>query len=262
MKYRMQLLRTMGFVLTPLLLASACTESGPNAAMSNVAVSFSTQSTQNPTQAPEFGGMLSSVLSDTVTDNSGNTLIVTSAEVVLREIELKRLETADCDVEPEPEGCEEFEVGPVLVDLPLSPGVRRQVAIDLDPGTYTRIDFEVHKVSGDEEDAVFVAAHPDFENLSIRVRGSFNGNDFEFTSDLDVEQEIQLIPNLVVDADNPAATNVTIQVDVNTWFRNGSGALIDPATGNKGGANESEIKENIKVSFKAFEDEDEDGEED
>jgi hypothetical protein len=50
-------------------------------------------------------------------------------------------------------------------------------------------------------------------------------------------------------------------VDVSTWFRSATGALIDPATANKGGLNESEVTENIKDSFKAFEDEDRDGDE-
>jgi hypothetical protein len=35
--------------------------------------------------------------------------------------------------------------------------------------------------------------------------------------------------------------------------------LVDPNTANKGGQNESVVKENIKTSFKAFEDEDRDG---
>jgi len=38
--------------------------------------------------------------------------------------------------------------------------------------------------------------------------------------------------------------------------------LIDPATANKGGANENLVKENIKRSMKAFEDKDRDGNED
>jgi hypothetical protein len=37
---------------------------------------------------------------------------------------------------------------------------------------------------------------------------------------------------------------------------------VDPATGNKGGANESLVKENIKQSIEAFEDENHDGHDD
>ena len=35
--------------------------------------------------------------------------------------------------------------------------------------------------------------------------------------------------------------------------------LVDPATANKGGANEGIVKENIKQSVEAFEDDDSDG---
>jgi hypothetical protein len=196
------------------------------------------------------------MLSDTIAEN-GDTLIITSAEVVLREIELKALETADCDVDPEPAGCEDIEFGPVLVDLPLDPGAEQRFEVDLPAGTYQRIDFEVHKVTNDEEDAAFRAAHPDFVGLSIRVRGTFNGSAFEYVTDLDVEQELTLSPPLVVD--EAVSTNVTIRVDLATWFRNAAGTLVDPDTGNKGKPNESIIKNNIQKSFQAFEDEDGDG---
>ena len=44
-----------------------------------------------------------------------------------------------------------------------------------------------------------------------------------------------------------------------SWFRDGSGALVEPTSANKGGLNEGLVKENIKNSIDAFEDEDEDG---
>jgi hypothetical protein len=50
-------------------------------------------------------------------------------------------------------------------------------------------------------------------------------------------------------------------VDLSTWFRDGAGALVDPASANQGGENESIVKENVKTSLKAFEDDDRDGDE-
>ena len=236
---------------------TGCSDTTEVALRGGVAVSFATQSPSAGTPAPSFSRV--AAMDDTLVVGT-DTLILTSVEVVLREIELKRAETADCDVEPEPEGCEEVEVGPVLVDLPLEAGADSTFAIDAPAGTYSRIDFEVHKVSsGDPGDAAFLQAHPAFEDLSIRVQGTFNGQTFTFETDLDVEQELSLAPPMVVD--ETTATNVTVRVDVSTWFRSVTGALIDPATGNKGGQNESEVKETIKDSFKAFEDEDRDGDE-
>jgi hypothetical protein len=77
-----------------------------------------------------------------------------------------------------------------------------------------------------------------------------------------VEQEFDLSPPLTVGADAAAATNVTIMVDVDAWFRDLSGTLVSPQDGNKGGQHESLVKENIKQSIEAFEDHDSDGEPD
>jgi hypothetical protein len=66
-------------------------------------------------------------------------------------------------------------------------------------------------------------------------------------------------PPLVVDASG-AATNLTIRLDITTWFLNtGTGALIEPGTANPGGANESVGNQNIKRSVQAFEDRNRDG---
>ena len=48
-----------------------------------------------------------------------DTVIVRSAELVLRKIELKRVEAAACDDIAGNDDCEEFETGPTLVTLPL-----------------------------------------------------------------------------------------------------------------------------------------------
>jgi hypothetical protein len=189
-------------------------------------------------------------------------LVITKAEVVLREIELKRVEIVNCDVVPEPEGCEEFEVGPVLIDVPVDGTTATEVAIDIEPGLYDELEFEIHKVSGsDEEDAVFVAAHPQMADLSIRVEGTFDGVPFTFTTDLDVEQEHDLVPAIEI-TENTGSSNVTVSLGLSQWFLDAGGNVLDPNTGNKGGENESLIKENIKQAIEAFEDKDRDGEED
>jgi hypothetical protein len=190
------------------------------------------------------------------------TLVITKAEVVLREIELKRVEVVDCDVEPEPDGCEKFEVGPVLIDVPLDGTTATAVAIDIDPGLYDELEFDIHKVSGDdEEDAMFVATYPHMADLSIRVEGTFDGVPFTFTTDLNVEQEYDLIPALEI-TENTGSSNVTVSLGLAQWFLDAGGNVVNPDTGNKGGENESLIKENIKQAIEAFEDNDRDGEED
>jgi hypothetical protein len=249
MRYHAKLTALIG-----LLAASACADPTPLALRGGVAVSFSTRAPAPP-PAP-IGFAPRAMLDDTIVQGT-DTLIITRARIVLREIELKRLETIDCTGDSIV-GCEEVELGPVLVDLPLDVGAQQQFDIEIPTGTYSRIDFEIHKVGdSDPADLAFRQAHPEFTDISMRVEGTFNSQAFLFVSDLDVEQELDLVPALVVDS--TTNTNVTIFVDLDAWFRSASGTLVDPATANKGGQNEGLVKENIKQSLKAFEDPDRDG---
>jgi hypothetical protein len=131
-----------------------------------------------------------------------------------------------------------------------------------DTGTYDEIEFELHKVSNDDpEDADFRDAYPDMVGKTIRIQGSYNGQPFTYENDIDDEQEYDLVPPVVVD-EMTMQVNVTIRIDIDAWFRDGSGSLVNPQSANKGGANESLVNENIKHSFEAFEDDDHDGEDD
>lgn len=236
-------------VVLPLLAALACvatTDQGRNA---SVQVSFATQAeAASPSRQPSFGA---AQVGDTAI--GGDTLRYSSVEIVLQEVELKRVETPTCSPGGEDDPCEEFQTGPALVSLPLTPGAERTFALDtVPPGTYSEIRFEVHKAEGtDPADQAFLAAHPDFAGISIRIRGTFNGQAFEYTTTLDVEQQLTLAPQLVVT--QGTSTNVTVFVDVGGWFVN-NGVLMDPAS-----ADRSVVEENIKRSFGAFEDRDHSG---
>jgi hypothetical protein len=194
----------------------------------------------------------------TYTDGAGNTLIIDQVELVLRQIELERVGENACAV-PGDDRCEGLELGPILLDLPLGAGAVSQFTVTADTGTYGKVEFEIHKASS-SDDADFVAAHPEFVDRSIRVSGTYNGTPFTFWSDLDLEQEIELVPPLVVGEGGGA--DLTLFVNLDSWFRTGSGDLIDPATANKGQPSEGVVKQNIQDGMEAFEDGDRDGAED
>jgi len=191
-----------------------------------------------------------------------DTIILRSVEVVLREIELERVEVVECDSISGNGDCEKFETGPVLVTLPLgSAATVTEVAIDAAPGRYNELEFDIHKPD-EVDDAAFIAAHAAFADVSIRVTGTFSQggtrSDFTYTTDLNEEQEIALDPPLTVS--EGATTNVTLRLDVSTWFLSGAAdALVDPATANKGGTNENLVRDNIRASIDAFRDDDRDG---
>ena len=70
-----------------------------------------------------------------------------------------------------------------------------------------------------------------------------------------------LSPPLVVE-DGAQPTNLTLEIDVGTWFVGPDGSLIDPRTANDDGPNESLVEDNIQDSIEGFEDDDQDGDDD
>lgn len=198
---------------------------------------------------------------ETYNDNAGNVLVFERVQLVMREIELESqaLENA-CEVPGGDDDCAEIEIGPLLVDLPLgTSGAVRTLAADVPAGTYDEVEFEIHKPES-SDDAAFLAAHPEFAGVSIRAEGTYNGTPFVYESHLDVEMELDLVPPLVVDG--ASATDLTLFVDLGTWFRGGDGNFVDPATANTGGEHEGVVNENVKGSLEAFEDDDHDGSDD
>ena len=241
-----------------LILAAGCGNATGPGAGPNVSLSFSTRPAGVAAAPARAAASTAATAADTLSDGT-NTLVITSAQLVLKKIELERQDAATCDSTPEPAGCEDFETGPLLVGLPLDTGAMQQVAVAIPPGTYTGVQFEVHSVSGsDAQDSTFLQQHPDFAGISMRVQGTYNGTPFTYTTDLDVEQELELAAPLVV-SDTTKATNLTISVVVADWFKAMNGTLIDPATAAVGQPNEGLVKDNIKNSMKAFEDRNEDG---
>jgi hypothetical protein len=227
----------------------------------------------------------------TFTDGT-NTLVLTSVQVVLRKIELERAghdgactgtsssvsasattSTGSADDHGHDAGddhghdandddCENVELGPVIFDVPVTTsGAQHSVSVNVDAGTFQKVEFEIHKPEDDSsDDAAFLAANPAFAKISIRAQGTWNGTPFTFTSDLNAEQEIELSPPLVVA--QSGATDLTIFFDVSGWFTTSGGMLIDPASAVKGQPNEGLVQDNIKRSLRAFRDNDEDGAED
>ena len=238
-----------------LLVLAACSDGTGPTTGAQVSLTFASGVSAGGAAAPSrfAGPMAVSYMVGT------NTLEITSVQVVLREIELESVEVADCDVEPEPAGCEDFETGPILIDLVLDGTTNTNISVAIPPGTYDEVEFDIHKVSSDDpEDAAFLLANPTMDGKSIVVEGTYNGVAYTFETNLSEEQEFDLIPNLVIGEDAPA-TNVTIRLDVSTWFVDETGSLFDPATAAKGQPNEGLAKNNIKNSIDAFEDEDRDG---
>lgn len=207
----------------------------------------------------------SSALFDIVQNDGTSELVIQRVAMVLREIELERQFDDDCDdhLPGDDDDCEEFSTGPMLLEFPVDGSVDQVLSISGVPAdVYDEVEFEIHKPEDDtQEDRAFIQAHPEFERVSIRVEGTFDGEPFTYLTDLNEEQEHALVPPLDV-ASGSGPVNVTLSIDLATWFRTAAGDLIDPRTANDGGPNEQLVEDNIERSIDAFEDDDRDGDDD
>lgn len=256
--------RLLGAPIVAVFLAACSDNTG-----GTLSLNLSSVRPSAPVASAAFGGGASAAVvtaGDTTMIVLGNdTIILRSVELVLREIELKRVESAACDSIAGNDDCEEFETGTTLLSVPLgATAVDAVVSVNAPAGMYDEIEFKIHKPES-SDDAAFIAANPAFDGVSIRVTGTYSQagtrSDFTYTSDLDASQEVALSTPLTVSDGQPAS--VTLRVDVSMWFLNaGRTALVDPASANKGQPNESLVKDNIEQSFDAFRDDNHDGHDD
>jgi hypothetical protein len=236
------------------LVASGCGDAGGPSAPGQLGFNLATHA------SPAVAGAAASISGtpETFTDGT-NTLVLNKVELVISRIELHRAGVGECG-DLANDDCEELELGPILADLPLgTAGAARTFSVQIAPGTYDKLELKI-RVPSSGSDAGFRQANPGLENASIRVTGTYNGTAFVYTSNLEAEMEFGLEPPLT--SSENSATDLTLLVDLEKWFRDQGGALIDPVTANPGQPNEALVVQSIKTSLAAFEDDDRDGADD
>ena len=183
-----------------------------------------------------------------VTGNNGRTLDIQSIDVVFsemtfegRDIDVEDDDDSDADSDSEHEGNERFRAGATTVALPLEGGVITPFTGTIPVGTYDRLEM----------DAEFA-----------RIRGTVDGQAFDVTVPIDRELEIRFSPPLVVNETTTDPVNVSVNIDVASWFTTSTGAAIDPRELSTNATVREQFRERVKASFRAFEDEDRDADED
>jgi hypothetical protein len=252
-----------GFVLyamTPLvviatLMAAACSDATTSGARRPFTVSLTTQ-------AQASGSVASRSRSDLIVAVGSHSLVITKAQLVARRIELAPADAANCATTAESgdddssDGCAEVEVGPTLLDLPLDATTHTSISASVPAGSYRGLELRIGAVTSGNRNAVqFIASHPELKNASVRVEGTYDGKSFVFVSGVDTRIETVFTTPITVDASSP---NVTVAIDISSWFSDGSGGTLDPGVS----SNASRISANIASSFHAFEDDDHDGHDD
>jgi hypothetical protein len=219
---------------------------------------------------------------DVVVSRGGNVIAIEQVQLVARKIRLSRFDAAcveaeddddapvassaagqahdsdDGEAEDDDEDCPVLKLGPLLLEPPLNDGAETSFTAFVPVGTYTRLQLQIHKPRG-SKDLAFLAAHADFADVSIRVKGTFNGAPFTFDTDLTEEEHVVLPTPVEVTAEGTTA--FTLLLDVRGWFLDQSGtALLSPIAPSD--AIRQLIEHNISSSFHAFRDDDHDGDDD
>jgi hypothetical protein len=244
---------TSALSLLSLAGLAACADSTGTAGSGPMSLSFST------VPAASASASTGSV---SVTAAPASPIVITKAQLVISKSELARIGASCVTTTTTSESeCPDLKLGPMLVDLPLDASAKGVLAVTLPSGSYQQFEAKIDAVMNESEgdpalSAAFLAANPQFRGVSIRVEGTYNGQPFVYTSAAEGELELTFDPPLVVDG---SAGNLTVHVDLSSWFRNSDGSTIDPRTATAGTAAREKIDDNIKRSFDVFEDDDRDG---
>jgi hypothetical protein len=195
-------------------------------------------------------------------------LVITKVRVVVARMELQA-SGASCtstaaagdDVERE---CEDLQVAPSVVELPVDGTVLTTANGTIPAGTYSALEARIRPLrSGSDRGAgsvAFLKAHPDLDSVSVVVEGTWNKTAFKYTGTPRAEFETTFNPPITIDS--TTKKNITVQVDVASWFKTSSGTLINPTTAAAGQPNASVVAGNIRRSFHAFRDNDRNGRDD
>jgi hypothetical protein len=242
---RIPMMHRLALVLLALALLG-CSESDMGDVRLQVA-SFNASSTAASTEAGQL-----------VVEEGEDEIVIEHVGLVLRKVRLEGASTESCPEEAEGDaGCGELEFGPMLFELPLEEEAEGVLNAVVPVGSYTGLKFQLHRPTNANEDADFVAEHPDYNDISIRVAGTYNGTPFVFASDL---TEVETVPFAgSVEVETEGALPLTLLVQVADWFASPDGGLLNPADANDGGPFESLVEQQIRESFRAFHDGDSDG---
>lgn len=196
-----------------------------------------------PSQPENFS--LSIMSSNDSLDVTG-TLVLDSVKILIKDIKLNVSLSNDST---------NFKTGPYVIHLALDTNVNVIGSGYIPVGTYDKIQFEVHKLS----DNVPIP-DPEFAEgglrFSVVARGTYNGVPFVYKSDKSAKQKLNFPNALVV---TETGSNVTLLIRPYIWFIDSTNQYMDPSDANNRDEIDHNIKENIKASFKAYKDNNEDG---
>jgi len=237
--------------LTCLFIFQGCGEKVGGVPMASL--NFSTAGgLQSTMLASEGLGVKSESVVVKVISQGNSEIIIEKASFMIRRIKLKRAS--------EPQEERDLKTDPIVVTLNLDDLKHAATISEIQPGTYDRIKFEIHKLESSESASIDLSANPQFTEFvsdngySIIVKGTYDDDitdnipekSFEFKSRFNEIQHYELTPPLVITADQ-TIVDINLEINMDEWFIVDD-QLVDPEDKKF----ESNIEGNIKNSIRYF----------
>lgn len=184
----------------------------------------------------------------TLNKTTADEIFLESAKILIKDIKFRQSSNDSTN----------FKAGPLVVQLKLDGAVTEVGVVDLPQGNYNKVKFRIHKPDETESipDSEFREGQSADLRYSVIVKGKFNNISFVYKSSKTATQDVDFQSPLYVSSSE--VNNVTLLVDVGTWFKK-DGQILNPSLV----ANHNDIDNNIKVSFKkAYKDNNKDGRQD
>lgn len=200
-----------------------------------------------PDAGPASATLSFVVGSASLTKSLAGHVTVSSAKVMLKTIQFHSVDDNDSL---------DFNSEPLVVDLDLTGGVTTVGPIEIPVGSYDKVSFRLHKPDDGEDglDSDFYEVGGS-DRYSVVVAGTHADTTFVFKSQRGEKQRLEFDPPIVV-TDTTTSVNVTLSVDVDSWFVNfETNANLNPSDAD----DESDIDDAIRESFRGFEDNDKSG---
>ncbi|HEU0012940.1 MAG TPA: hypothetical protein VFQ45_04615 [Longimicrobium sp.] len=233
------------------MTALAACDGGTGADGGRVAVRFGLASGAGASLQAADGPAYQANGEELVITGANGTLRIGDLRLVVAEFELdgdddvNRCADADSVGDDDGDDCDDFNAGPMFVDLPLAAGGTQVSTGEVRPGTYREIEFEVEDLDDDEENPAerqrieallgqIRQQFPDWpRRASMLVSGSFTptggaAQPFRVFLEAEIEIETALNPPLVV-AESGGTRTVEVLLDPAAVFRQGAN-VINPAT--------------------------------
>ncbi|MBW3571742.1 MAG: hypothetical protein KY467_11590 [Gemmatimonadetes bacterium] len=222
-----------------LLALAACSENPAGGGAGSVQLRFGVAGGQALASGAVFqtGGTDQLVIT-----GANGTLRIDDVRMIVAEFQLKGDDDVNtCGQAPgAADDCEDFDAGPLFIDLPLTGGTVAIGSGNVPAGTYEEVEFEVEDLEDDEENPAerarieqlrtqILAQFPDWpRDASVLVVGSFTPTggapqSFRAFIEAEIEIETELNPPLVVREGE--SRGVEVLLDPAALFRSGANVL-------------------------------------